>query len=98
MKSLLLADSRRTVTVNVEVVDPVDFKDVAYEHLVADKRHKHILLSLVESQRQLSDIHEDPIPEKGALAVFEGRHSFTHFPKERDCWSFSVGHQALGKL
>jgi hypothetical protein len=55
------------VDINVDFVSPVKFSDTAFNHLVADQRHKDILLALVESQKLASDIPEDPIPEKGEL-------------------------------
>jgi hypothetical protein len=95
--SSTFADHCRTVTVNVEAIDPVSFADVAYEHLVADKRHKSLLLSLVESQKLLSDIPEDPVPEKGAYLLSNRLPMLTHFCQGKGLLVLLSGPPGTGK-
>ncbi|KAK0703017.1 hypothetical protein B0T26DRAFT_680778 [Lasiosphaeria miniovina] len=45
----------------------IAFYDNAYAHLVADDNRKSLLLSLVKSQLIVSEVPEDPIPEKGFI-------------------------------
>ena len=64
---------------------------------MADQRQKSILLSLVESQKLLSDIPEDPVPEKGAYLLSKRLAMLTNFPQGKGLLVLLSGPPGTGK-